>query len=257
MIMRQRLALWIATLLLIMSGALLGFAYTEEAEATASPELLADVQEALAEAQAIPDSESAQLLSVAWAPFDITDLSAPAMVLPTSAMDTQTLNETIQPQLANPAAPNPQPTIPLNAWPNTTAETTLANPAVWPPTQGKWIDVNLSKQRVTAYIGSQAVKTVIVSTGTRRYPTVTGTYRIWAKVLKQRMTGGSRARGDYYSLPNVPHVMYFYRGYGFHGTYWHKNFGRPMSHGCVNLTLADAKWFYEWTPMGTLVYSHY
>ena len=56
-----------------------------------------------------------------------------------------------------------------------------------------------------------------------------------------------------YDLPNVPYVMYFYRGYGLHGTYWHNNFGTPMSHGCVNLTLADAKWLYEWAPQGARV----
>jgi lipoprotein-anchoring transpeptidase ErfK/SrfK len=51
--------------------------------------------------------------------------------------------------------------------------------------------------------------------------------------------------------------MFFYRGYSLHGTYWHSNFGTPMSHGCVNLSIADAKWLYEWAPMGTKVVSHY
>jgi lipoprotein-anchoring transpeptidase ErfK/SrfK len=52
--------------------------------------------------------------------------------------------------------------------------------------------------------------------------------------------------GNYYNLPNVQWVQYFYADYGFHGTYWHNNFGNPMSHGCVNMTNADAKWLFDW-----------
>jgi lipoprotein-anchoring transpeptidase ErfK/SrfK len=51
--------------------------------------------------------------------------------------------------------------------------------------------------------------------------------------------------------------MYFYKGYGLHGTYWHSNFGTPMSHGCVNLTIPDAQWLYNWASVGTLVNIHY
>jgi lipoprotein-anchoring transpeptidase ErfK/SrfK len=50
--------------------------------------------------------------------------------------------------------------------------------------------------------------------------------------------------------------MYFYQGYGTHGTYWHTNFGQPMSHGCVNMTIGDAQWLYNWAPVGTLVVVH-
>ncbi len=115
----------------------------------------------------------------------------------------------------------------------------------------KWIDINLSAQRVTAYQGQTAVYSAIASTGTWRTPTVVGTYRIYAKY---RYTGMS---GPGYNLPNVPHTMYFYRGYAIHGAYWHNNFGTPMSHGCVNLSLPDAEWFYNWAPMGTRVVTHY
>lgn len=121
---------------------------------------------------------------------------------------------------------------------------------------GKWIDINISRQTISAYFGSTLVKRVLVSTGTARHPTVIGRFRIYAKVRSQTMTGGSRAAGDYYRLPGVPHVMYFYQGYAIHGTYWHHNFGHPMSHGCVNLSLKDAQWFYGWTPYSTLVVTH-
>lgn len=142
-------------------------------------------------------------------------------------------------------------------WPQTTAETTLAGRASNPPSSGHWVDVNLSQQKVTAYIGSTPIKTVWTSTGTRIHPTVVGTFRVWIKIRSTRMSGGSRARGDYYSLPNVPYVMYFYRGYGLHGTYWHHNFGHPMSHGCVNLTIADSAWFYNFGFVGMVVRTHY
>ena len=116
---------------------------------------------------------------------------------------------------------------------------------------GKWIDVNLSTQTLTAYSGQTALLTTRVSTGTWRTPTVAGTYRIYVKYASARM------RGPGYDLPNVPYVMYFYRGYGLHGTYWHNNFGTPMSHGCVNLPTADARWIYNWAPVGTKVVTHY
>jgi LysM repeat protein len=115
----------------------------------------------------------------------------------------------------------------------------------------KWIDVNLSTQKVTAYEGQTPVHTAIASTGTWRTPTVVGTYRIYSKYRYKHMSGPG------YSLPNVPFTMFFYRGYSLHGTYWHDNFGTPMSHGCVNLTIPDAEWFYNWAPMGTKVVSHY
>lgn len=110
----------------------------------------------------------------------------------------------------------------------------------------KWIDVNLSKQTMTAYVGNTPVKTTRVSTGTRAHPTVTGRFQIYVKLRSAPMSGGSRARGDFYYLPNVPNIMYFYRGYGIHGAYWHHNFGRVMSHGCINENLVDAKWFFDW-----------
>jgi lipoprotein-anchoring transpeptidase ErfK/SrfK len=115
----------------------------------------------------------------------------------------------------------------------------------------KWIDVNLTKQTVTAYAGQTALRTFVVSTGTWRYPTVVGTFRVYVKYAATRM------RGPGYDLSNVPYTMYFYRGYALHGTYWHNNFGTPMSHGCINLKTPEAKWLFEWTPVGTKVVTHH
>lgn len=115
----------------------------------------------------------------------------------------------------------------------------------------RWIDVNLSEQRVYAYEGDVIVNSFIVSTGTARTPTVTGKFKIWIKLKSTTMSGPG------YHLTNVPYAMYFYKGYGLHGTYWHNNFGTPMSHGCVNLTIADAGWLYNWAFEGTVVNVHY
>lgn len=115
----------------------------------------------------------------------------------------------------------------------------------------RWIDVDLTAQRVYAYEGDTVVNSFLVSTGVPETPTVTGKYRIWIKVRVQDMSGPG------YYLRDVPYVMFFYKGYGFHGTYWHNNFGTPMSRGCVNLTIPDAEWLYNWASMGTVVNVHY
>lgn len=110
----------------------------------------------------------------------------------------------------------------------------------------KWIEVVLSEQKVYAWDGSQKIYEFVVSTGRQWTSTPEGEFRIWAKLKATRMKGGSMERGDYYDLPNVPYVMFFNKGYGLHGTYWHNNFGTPMSHGCVNMRIEDAKALFEW-----------
>ena len=121
------------------------------------------------------------------------------------------------------------------------------DPAQYPTSSERWVEVNLSEQLAVAYEGTNPVKAFVISSGVGNTPTVTGTFRIWAKIAKQDMSGGSRAAGDYYHLKDVPDVQFFHRGYGFHGTFWHNNFGTPMSRGCVNMTKEDAKWLFEWT----------
>lgn len=118
--------------------------------------------------------------------------------------------------------------------------------------QSKRIEVDLTSQRAYAFEGNDLIYAFIISSG-KWYPTPTGEFTIWAKVRSQKMEGGRREWGTYYYLPNVPYVMFFHnndigkmRGFSFHGTYWHDNFGHPMSHGCVNMKTADAKLLYEW-----------
>ena len=126
-------------------------------------------------------------------------------------------------------------------------------PTIPPPSSasGRWLDLDLSEQRITAYEGSTPVRSTVVSTGLPRTPTPTGQYRIYVKLLADDMAGPG------YYLPAVPYTMYFYRGYGIHGTYWHSNFGTPMSHGCVNPPTPEARWFFNFSSVGTLVNIHW
>ena len=112
---------------------------------------------------------------------------------------------------------------------------------------GKEIVVVIHEQRVYAYEDGKLVRSTLASTGIARYPTRVGQFRIYTKYLATLMTGPG------YYLPNVPYTMYYSGGYALHGTYWHHNFGHPMSHGCVNLPTPEARWLYEWAPVGTLV----
>jgi lipoprotein-anchoring transpeptidase ErfK/SrfK len=112
------------------------------------------------------------------------------------------------------------------------------------PDEEKWIRVDLSEQTVVAYENDKPVRAFIISSGLPGTPTVTGEFRIRTKVKEQTMSGG--VGRNYYNLPGVKWVQYFYSDYGFHGTYWHNDFGRPKSHGCINMTNADAKWLFDW-----------
>lgn len=120
----------------------------------------------------------------------------------------------------------------------------------------KWIEVDLSEQRTTAYERTTPIKSFIIASGTKGHETVTGEFAIWHKNRKQTMQGGSKADGSYYSIPNVEWVSYFYKDYALHGAWWREKFGYPASHGCVNMTNADAQWIYEWAPIGTKVIVH-
>jgi lipoprotein-anchoring transpeptidase ErfK/SrfK len=115
----------------------------------------------------------------------------------------------------------------------------------------RWIDVDLTNQRLYAYEGDTVVNSFIVSTGTWRTPTVTGQFKVYVKYRSAAMSGPG------YYLPDVPYIMYFHGDYGLHGTYWHNNFGTPMSHGCVNLRTEEAAWLYNWASVGTLVNVHH
>lgn len=200
-------------------------------------------------------------VAIANAVAQITPTSTPVPTATATSTPTATPLPTNTPTALPTATPTAIPTLAPTATPVPPTETPLPAPTPTPYTEPavtspvgngeKWIDVNLSTQRLVAYEGDTAVYWVTVSTGLPATPTVVGQYRTYIKYEAQTMFGPG------YYLPDVPYVMYFYLGYAIHGTYWHNNFGQPMSHGCVNTPTSDAQWLYNWAPLGTLVNVHY
>ena len=137
--------------------------------------------------------------------------------------------------------------------PSYVAEFPSQNPVLGESTgSNKHIFVDLTNQRLYAFEGNKLIYNFLVSTG-KWGKTPTGDFHIWVKLRYTRMTGGNPAIGTFYDLPNVPYTMYFYnnevprsRGYGLHGAYWHNNFGHPMSHGCINISIPNSEFLYNW-----------
>jgi lipoprotein-anchoring transpeptidase ErfK/SrfK len=116
----------------------------------------------------------------------------------------------------------------------------------------KAIVVSISQQMLWAYKGDQVVLNSYVSTGRSGFDTPLGSFAVLSKLPSQTMEGV--IGGEYYNVPDVPWVLYFTNsGHALHGTYWHNNFGTPMSHGCINLPIDVAAWLYDWAPLGTPV----
>lgn len=120
----------------------------------------------------------------------------------------------------------------------------------------RWISVNLFEQTATAYIDGRLVYATLTSTGRYGYWTQPGLFQVWAKLDRDLMTGGIPGEdgSNFYYLESVPWVLYFDKSRALHGTYWHNKFGKTTSRGCVNLSIADARWFYEFAQEGTWVY---
>lgn len=126
------------------------------------------------------------------------------------------------------------------------------------PDAEKRIEVSIPDQLFTAYEGERIVRQAKISSGihTKNLPpddlptdTPTGYFHIQVKVPSKHMGDGRLTDNpEAYELPGVPWVSFFHKeGIGFHGTYWHDNFGRKMSHGCVNMRNEDARWLYRWS----------
>lgn len=124
-------------------------------------------------------------------------------------------------------------------------------------TNEKLITVDLGSQKLTAWENGKIVHETKVSSGMNLTPTVKGSFRVQRKIPLHDMRGPSPYKNIYpsgkYLTKNVPNTLYFYQGYAIHGAYWHNNFGRPASHGCVNTPLASAQWLYDWAPVGTRI----
>ncbi len=116
----------------------------------------------------------------------------------------------------------------------------------------RWIDVHIATQTLTAYEGKRPVFATVVSTGKGKgkseLATPKGVHRVWVKLRTSDMSNlEDEGANRYYAIQDVPWVMYFKKGYGLHGTFWHRQFGRVRSHGCVNLTPLDAQRLFHWT----------
>jgi hypothetical protein len=124
-------------------------------------------------------------------------------------------------------------------------------------TGGRWIEINLAEQTLAAYEDNQLVYATIISSGVDPYWTRPGLFQIYEKKETENMSGAFEAdRSDYYSLQDVPWTMYFDKSRAIHGAYWHTNFGYPQSHGCVNMSIGDSAWLYEWAKEGDWVWVH-
>jgi hypothetical protein len=124
------------------------------------------------------------------------------------------------------------------------------------PLEDKRIEVSLTNQTLTTYERDALIFETKISSGintprqkgTLSTKTTSGTFRIMSKYPSKHMGNGSLfASPDDYELPGVPWTSFFHEaGYAFHGTYWHDNFGTPMSRGCVNMRIEEAKWLFRW-----------
>jgi lipoprotein-anchoring transpeptidase ErfK/SrfK len=113
-----------------------------------------------------------------------------------------------------------------------------------------WFDVELQAQILTAYVGDRAGVSTLVSSGRGQegsdLATPKGVHRIWVKLHNSDMDNLENLEAnENYAIQAVPWVMYFQKGYGLHGTFWHRAFGRVQSHGCVNLSPADAERLFD------------
>lgn len=131
-------------------------------------------------------------------------------------------------------------------------------PATHPPEgveNGKWIEVNLHEQTIAAYENNQLVFASLVASGIAPFWTKPGLFQIYQKFEATPMRGSFEAdRSDAYYLEDVPWTMYYDQARALHGAYWHNGFGAVRSHGCVNMSVGDAHWLYDWAEVGDWVY---
>jgi len=143
-----------------------------------------------------------------------------------------------------------------NQW---TVQTKLSIVHPTPPAlySGRWVGVSTYEQNLVAYEGQRPVMATLVSTGDmdeEKWRTDPGLWKVelfWEVGPMQ----GAAGSDDFYALDQVPYHMYFNWREALHGVYWHDNFGYYWSHGCINLTVSDAKWLWDnWVRMNTRVY---
>jgi hypothetical protein len=118
-----------------------------------------------------------------------------------------------------------------------------------------WVSINLFEQTLAAYEDGEMVFATAISSGLRGWWTRPGVFQVYKKYESDDMQGAFEAdRSDFYYLEDVPWVLYYDEARALHGTYWHNNYGYAQSHGCVNLSPADAQWIFDWAEEGTWVH---
>jgi hypothetical protein len=134
----------------------------------------------------------------------------------------------------------------------------VVSPRVSPPEgieNGRWIEINLFEQTLTVYEDSRLMFATLIGSGYDPYYTQPGLFPIREKKELETMTGAFEAgKADYYLLENVPWTMYYDGPRALHGAYWRVKFGYELSHGCVNISVGDAHWLYDWAVVGDWVY---
>jgi len=121
-------------------------------------------------------------------------------------------------------------------------------------TTGRWIDVNLAEQTLAVYDNYKLVFATVIASGLEPFWTRPGLFQIYQKKETETMRNSDPT--DFYYLDNVPWTMYFDKARALHGAYWRTRFGYPQSHGCINLSVGDAHWLYNWAVEGDWVFVH-
>lgn len=133
----------------------------------------------------------------------------------------------------------------------------VVTPTTTPPegvTTGRWIEVNLAEQTLAVYDNYELIFATVIASGLEPYWTRPGLFQIYLK--KEIETMRNNDPTDFYYLDNVPWTMYFDKARALHGAYWRTRFGYPQSHGCVNLSVGDSHWIFNWAHEGDWIYVH-
>jgi hypothetical protein len=124
-------------------------------------------------------------------------------------------------------------------------------------TSDKWIEINLYEQVLSAYENGRLAFSTLISSGVYPFYTKPGVFQVYKKLEFDPMSGAFELdKSDYYYLENVPYIMYYDDARAIHGAYWQSRLGYQNSHGCVNLSVADAHWIFNWANEGDYVYVH-
>jgi lipoprotein-anchoring transpeptidase ErfK/SrfK len=119
----------------------------------------------------------------------------------------------------------------------------------------RWIEVNLFEQTIAVYDNYELVFATLIASGLDPFWTRPGVFQIYEKLESTPMRGSFETdRSDAYYLEDVPWTMYFDEARALHGAYWRANLGFPQSHGCINLSVGDSRWLFDWANLGDWVY---